>query len=324
LALQVPRSTWHKLTFIDAFLGGGAVSVFAKATGFKQLFVNDCSTRAQMIAQAFLSNDHVTLSRRDLLFLNQPLPDGEARIIEAQYAPSVFSTRHAQRLDQWLYWANQIQDPTRRALYRVWIWHCLNTFLCYPTSRGTSNGPYAQALDGDRSWDTINPKRFQDGTIDRLLKPSLEIMEAKLKTVNQGVFQGSPVTVYQEDALTFLPSVSGDIVYLDPPYAGTQGYDQGFALIDGLLFPKQQPMALTDFSSSVEALHALLESVQHIPTWVLSYGNKTIDLDKLVAVVQQHAKHRQVKGYSKAYSHMRHVAKRLNNQELLVIASGGV
>jgi len=256
-----------------------------------------------------------------LLYLNQPLPRNAPRLIESCYAPAVFSTRHAQRLDQWLYWAQQVQHPTRKALYLIWIWHCINAFLCFPTSRGTSNGPYAGALDGLKSWDSINPKRFKDGTMDRLLTPPLAIQQAKLNTVNQGIFTGSPVEIYQADAVALLPQLWADIVYLDPPYTGTQRYEEGFALVDKLLFSGQQPISITDFSASVDTLHALLDSVQHIPTWVLSYGNKAIDLEGLLAVVQSHAQNRQVFGYSKAYSHMRHVAKRQDNQELLIIAT---
>jgi hypothetical protein len=179
-------------------------------------------------------------------------------------------------------------------LYQVLIWHCINAFLCYPTSRGTSNGPYAEALDGLKQWKSINSKRFQDGSIERLLQPPLAVIERKLALVNQGVFAGSPVEIHQGDAVQVLPTLQGDIVYLDPPYAGTQSYDEGFALVDELLFPNEPRMPVTNFSSDVEALHGLLERVQHIPTWVLSYGNKEIDLNGLVAVVQKHAKHRQV------------------------------
>lgn len=321
ITYHVPKRVWSQRIFIDAFSGGGAMSVFAKAAGFQGLITNDASHRAHLIHQAFLLNPGKLLTRRDLLFLNQPLPEGASRLIETEYVSSVFSHRHAQKLDQWLYWARCLQDPTRQALALILIWHCMNSFLCFPTSRGTSNRPYAEALDGLRSWDSLNSRRYTDGTLDRLLKPTLEVLQAKLKIVNQGIFIGCPVQAYQEDALTFLPKVNGDMVYLDPPYAGTQGYDQGFALVDRLLFPQAPVIQVTDFSSSSEALHALLDSVQHIPTWILSYGNKTIDLEGLVQIVQQHAHNRQVQGYAKVYRHMRHVAKSTSNQEFLVIAT---
>jgi len=296
------------------------MGIWAKSVGFGRLIINDASMRAINIARAFLANQNTQLSRQDLYFLNQPLPPDVPRWIEAQYSPSVFSHRHAQKLDQWLYWASQIQDPVRGALYLMVIWHCINAFRCYPTSRGTSNGPYAEALDGLRRWDSINPKRFRDGSVERLLKPTLDVLERKLNLVNQGVFSGSPVEIHHGDAIEILPKLNGDMVYLDPPYAGTQRYDEGFALVDELLF-SENTFPATDFSSSVDALHALLESVQHIPTWILSYGNQQIDLDGLEAVVQKHAKNRKVKGYSKCYSHMRHLTERRNNQELLIIAS---
>lgn len=36
LLSSIPKELWHKKTFIDAFVGGGSVSLAAKARGFGQ------------------------------------------------------------------------------------------------------------------------------------------------------------------------------------------------------------------------------------------------------------------------------------------------
>ncbi|MFA6415814.1 MAG: DNA adenine methylase [Candidatus Paceibacterota bacterium] len=56
--------------FIDAFLGGGSVSLYAKAKGYK-VIANDIAFRSVIIGRALISNNSVKLETEDLarLFL---------------------------------------------------------------------------------------------------------------------------------------------------------------------------------------------------------------------------------------------------------------
>jgi site-specific DNA-adenine methylase len=322
LAKAVPKRRWPALTFLDAFMGGGSVSMAAKASGFEQVSSNDFSDRSQLIGQGVLVDPTQRFTRSDLLWLLQPVP-GEAGpgLVESHYCPSVFSIRHARLLDQLLYWGAQIQNPVTQAKAYLLIWHAALAFVCFPTSLGASNRPYSEAQDGLRAWETLNPKRYWDGCIERLLQPSLDVLEAKVQLLNQGVFSGAPVTLSQLDALEFVRQTPGDIVYLDPPYIGTLRYEQSYAVLDHILTGKLAATPPSAFSTSLEALHPLLDACQHIPTWVLSFGNKEIDLPELMALVQRHAGSRTVQGYAKHCKHLAHVSKNPNNQELLIIAS---
>ncbi len=317
----VPQADWQKMTLIDLFVGGGAVTQYAKTQGFQSITAVDCSKRSQIIGKALLQNPKRQLLPTHLLYLNQSLPESSyVGLAESTYCPSVFSRRHAQALDRWFYWAHQIKDETLRSLMLLAIWRCIYRFICIPTSVNVSNRPFAEALDGLRSWDTLNPKRFQDGSLESLLKPCFEWLSKEFKAINQGVFEGSPVKLYQADALSMLPQLEGDIMYADPPYSGTASYEKTFEVIDALL--GAPPMtAPSIFSQSVNSLNPLLDQAQHIETWVLSYGNKILDLNELVSLVQRHAGNRQVQGFAKAYPHLAHVAKKQDNQELLIVAS---
>lgn len=322
LAQVLPTSQWPQHTFIDLFMGGGSVSLYAKAQGFQKVIANDISFRSQILADAFLKNQRVTLSREEVLLLTQPLPPGIPGFIETHYTPSVFSTRHAKALDGGFYWARQHPDPTKRALLLTLLWHLANEFVSFPTSLGSSNRPFAEALDGLRAWEELNPKRFTDGSLANLLKPTWSALEAKRRVINGGVFGGSPVEVFQADALTLLPQLQGDILYLDPPYAGTVSYERSHQVLDTLLTGELPPekASVSTFSKSTEILGTLLTSAQHIPIWLLSYGNKELSLKELVALVQTQANGRVVEGFSKHYKHLAHVSKTLTNEELLVIA----
>ena len=321
LAEICPPSAWSNKTFIDLFRGGGAVSLWAKAQGFKTVISNDISVRSQLISDAFLTNHRIQLSTADTLWLTQPLPE-QTGWIETCYSPSVFSTRHARILDQGFFWAEQHGDPVKRALLKILMWHLAHEFVAFPTSLGTSNRPFAEALDGLRDWGSINPKRFTDGSVQRLCRPGWQRLSEKRRVINRGVLGGSPVQAYQQDALTLLPQIQGDILYLDPPYPGTLSYERENSVLDSLLTGDPHPpkVPTSAFSHSTDPLNDLLEQAQHIPIWVLSYGNKTCTLEELIAQVERHANGRMVKGFSRYYRHLTHVSQNKDNQEFLVLA----
>jgi hypothetical protein len=76
------------------------------------------------------------------------------------------------------------------------------------------------------------------------------------------------------------------------------------------------------FTDRVDAISDLLDISRHIPVWVLSYNDKVLGLDALRELVNKVDPHRRVEGFAKPYAHLPHVAKR-ENQELLMIASKG-
>lgn len=324
LAQALPPEHWKQATFIDLFMGGGAVSVWAKAQGFKQVIANDIAWRSQILAQAFLTNHQVQITPEEALCLTQSLPEEQMPgFIETQYCPGVFATRHAKALDQGFYWANRHPDSTKQALLKTIMWHLANEFVAFATSMGTSNRPFAEALDGLRAWDSLNPKRYTDGSLTRLCEPTWARLDEKRKLVNCGVLGGSPVTVHQADALALLPSVTGDILYLDPPYAGTLSYERGNQVLDALLSGQKESGSLIEvspFSKGTDVLSTLLDHAQHIPIWLLSYGNQALSLDELLALVERQSQGRQVLGFAKHYRHLAHVSQNTNNQELLILA----
>src|SRR6266446_2383166 len=85
----VPRRLWSRLSFLDAFLGGGSVSLGAKAQGFK-VIATDIAERSIIVGHAVIDNSRVKLNREDVLRLLAPRSDPPGRI-ESQLVPSVFT-----------------------------------------------------------------------------------------------------------------------------------------------------------------------------------------------------------------------------------------
>ena len=320
LEKAAPRDTWKDLTFLDAFTGGGSVSLYAKAQGFQQILSNDWSYRSQLIIQGLLENHSTTLSKEEMLTLTATL--NQPGFVQTHFTPSVFSSRHAEALDRMLAGAQRFQNPTKQALGKLLVWHLVKDFVCMATSIGTSNRPYAETLDGLRDWQDLNPKRFVDGSLSHLLKPTWHSLEQRRKLMNQGVFCGSPVQGSQLDAIHFVSQAQGDILYADPPYPGCLSYETTNRTLDSILmgrFPEFQ-LTTSPFTKDTDALDLLFEQARNIPIWILSYGNRQLDINELAALVKRHCPNRQIHAEARAYKHLSHVSKAQNNQELLVMA----
>ncbi len=324
LAKELPVEQWVTLTFTDLFLGGGSISLYAKAQGFKGVIANDLSERSAFIAKGLLTNTHIRLSELDLLKIQQLLPEDEAGFVVQTFNPSVFSKRHADVLDRVLFHAKQTPCVTKNALFKLLAWHLVSEFVCFSTSIGTSNRPYAEALDRIRDWQELNPKRFADGSFPRLLKPTGTVIRAKCRALNRGVMGGSPVTAFQKDAFHFLQDkTDGDILFMDPPYPQTAGYESTNKVLDAVLTGHLEMSGggtVSPFSNGTEALEHLFDLAKDYAVWVLSYGNKVVDLASLKEVVMRHAPNRKIIAVAQKYRHLAHVSKDTTNEELLIIA----
>ena len=69
----LPRRHWRELAFLDGFLGGGSVSLYAKAQGFRVVSC-DIAQRAITVGEALIANSRVRLTCEDVLRLVAATP----------------------------------------------------------------------------------------------------------------------------------------------------------------------------------------------------------------------------------------------------------
>jgi adenine-specific DNA methylase len=174
-------------------------------------------------------------------------------------------------------------------------------------------------------WDEMNPNYVRDALSRGINGHPRRIVESLRREVNRGVFSnGKENRACMRDVFEFLPEARADIVYLDPPYAGTQAYETSLKVLDSVLAGEVLRPEKSVFSGSgaLDALERLLDAARHIPVWAISYGNAKTSLDDLVKIVSKFKPNVTAKEIK--YVHCTGLAgdeARERNREIIIVAT---
>ena len=74
------------------------------------------------------------------------------------------------------------------------------------------------------------------------------------------------------DVFEFLKAAEGDILYLDPPYAGTSPYETSLRVLDCILEGRMVKDDASVFSraGAFDALERLFDASRKFPLWIVS------------------------------------------------------
>jgi len=276
--------------FIDAFLGGGSVSLYAKAKGYK-VIANDIAFRSVIIGRALIANNSVKLETEDLarLFIKTK-HDG---FIRKNYCPKVFTSKIADFLDNAFAAVRTVENETKRHL----LLHLLIKFIlsCRQFGKFTHT---RDTLDLEaRKWEwPLRSKSHAPKNLRMIQNPMMTLEKLK-DEINHGVFDNHQDNeIHQKDVFDFLKEVTGDVVYFDPPYPGSSAYEVEYGILDNILAGKKLDNKPSGFSNKIadDFLERMFEAAKHIPQWIISLGQNKEDVgvkpDKLLAMVQKHRK----------------------------------
>lgn len=307
----IPRERWSGLTFLDGFLGGGAVSLFAKAQGLRVISC-DIAERSVVVGEALIANSRVRLVREDVLGLIAP-SDAPAGRIETELVPSVFTRNVARVLDRSLEAAAASECRSKAALLKLLAMRL--AMLAHPMAQ-VRPGTIHRLDTGE--FESITPSCLPNyvGGL-RITRP--DRLWHLAQQINAGVFAGEGL-VHHGSVLDLLPSLIADIAYFDPPYPGTTSYESEYKVIDQILEGEAKPRSPFSAKSGATLLDQLFERARHIPLWVLSLGNATVTVEDLQAAMRRHG--RDVHAIELAYAHKASVARadtKERNREFLVL-----
>jgi len=307
-----PRATWGKLTFVDAFLGGGAASLYAKGQGFGRVVCNDLARRSAIVGQALIANDRTRLLKEDVLRLYREHPDNQHEI-EQRYVPDLFSLEQARFFDNALSVARASAHPEKQALLQLVLMRLMMAIR--PMSQFQPHEG-RKAFGGDL--DGVSPNRVAS-YVEGLRLTGWSSVWENAEAVNDGVLPGKG-EVRQSDAAEFVASVTGDVLYLDSPYEGTLAYEKAYRVLDEIFEQLQRESSRFSRSGAVEALDELIGLAGRFPLVVLSFGNERTTGKQIGELMEKHG--RQAKVLELEYRHMPSLAseeKNARNRELLVL-----
>ncbi|MBU2691247.1 MAG: DNA adenine methylase [Candidatus Eisenbacteria bacterium] len=307
----LPRKLWPGLTFLDGFLGGGSVSLYAKAQGFRVISV-DIAERSIVVGHALIQNSSVRLRREDILRVAADKYEPPAQV-EQNYAPQAFTRAQARLLDRILTMAGEAQDMARQGLLRLLAVRV--ALLAHPMS-SVRTGTIHRLSSGE--YENITPsclKGYVEGLRlnrpDRLWKVAMQI--------NAGVFQGE-AQVLKADIVKLLPTIEADIAYFDPPYPGVTSYEKEYKIIDEILEGTALPVSPFSAKDGASMIDGLFKQAAHIPVWILSLGNAEVTLGELEQKMRGYG--REVRATEIRYMHKPSQSseeKRQQNREFILV-----
>ena len=307
----LPRREWSGRTFFDGFLGGGSVSLYAKAMGFR-VVATDIAERALAVGRALIENSRVKLTREDVLRLLKP-GDGCPGRIEQELVPAVFTQNMGRFLDQALAGADATTDPAKAALIRMLAIRL--AMLEHPMSQ-VRKGTIHRVATGEYENITASCVHHY---IQGLRLTRFEKVWQLAQEINAGVFQGDG-QVFKQSVFDVLPQVEADVAYFDPPYPGVMSYEKEYKVIDRILEGVQRETSPFTAKGGAAMIDGLLERAGHIPIWLLSLGNEVVAIGELEEKMKR--LNRETRATEIAYQHLPAVAtteKKERNREYLVV-----
>ncbi len=307
----LPRRTWPNLTFLDGFLGGGSVSLYAKAQGFRVLST-DIAERAIVVGQALIENSRVRFTREDTLRIAARNTDPPGQI-EQKYVPAVFTRTQARLLDRVLTIAEEARDTAKSALLRLLA---IRVALLAHSMSSVRPGTIHRVTTGE--FEAITPSCVHD-YIDGLRLGRADRLWRLAQQINGGVFQGE-ARVLKVDIVETLPTIKADVAYFDPPYPGVASYEKEYKIIDEILEGSSLPVSPFSVKGGATMLDLLFERSMHIPVWVLSLGNAEVTIEELEQQMRRHG--REVQATAVRYMHKASQAsdeKRQQNREFILV-----
>ncbi len=291
-------------TVLDAFSGSQSIAYMFKQLG-KKVITNDFLSFNNSIGKALIENSDNKLDPSDLeiLFSNNDNPS-KFNLIEDLYSDLFFLAEEAAFADSFRSNVHKLSNQYKQALAL--------SIMCRSMTRKVTMGHFAHTQALVYASDPIRIKRNRS-----LIRPLKDIFLDLLPEYNAAIFDNSKDNIsYNKNILDLLPILKNvDLVYFDPPYCNSHADYQSFyhlletyveywkdkQFVNGT--KRYEPKRYSGFDKNSEAisnLQLMFERATHIPTWLVSYNDRSYpDIETMVNLIKPY---RNVKVERKTYS----------------------
>lgn len=275
---------------LDAFGGSQSIAYLCKQLG-KETYTNDFLSFNNQIGKALVENPGYVLTKEDveILFSVNQNPS-EFGLIERLYSDLFFTRDEAAFLDAFRSNVDRLDNHYKQALAFAVMCRCM--------TRKVTMGHFAHTQALVYAADPARIKRNRS-----LIRPLKDLFLDILPEYNAAIFNNQKDNrSFQENILDLLPKLDGiDLVYFDPPYCNSHAdYQSFYHLLETFVeywkdkkfvngTKRYEPKRYSGFdknSEAIENLKLMFQRSQHIPTWLVSYNDRSYpDIDTMVNMI---------------------------------------
>lgn len=291
-------------TILDAFSGSQSIAYMFKQLG-KKVITNDFLSFNNYIGKALIENSSNKLESSDIDILFSANSDPcQFNLMEKLYTNLFFLEEDSIFADSFRSNVHKLTNQYKQALAL--------SIMCRSMTRKVTMGHFAHTQALVYAADPLRVKRNRS-----LIRPLKNIFLDLLPEYNAAVFDNLQENVsYNENILDLLPLLKNvDLVYFDPPYCNSHAdYQSFYHLLETYVeywkdkhfinkVKRYEPKRYSGFDKKKDAisnLRLMFERSIHIPTWLVSYNDRSYpDIKTLVSLIEPY---RNVKVERKKYS----------------------
>lgn len=302
-------------TLFDAFSGGCSVAYEAKCRGL-EVYTNDILKINYHISNALIKNNEVVLDKNDIDFIF----DGNvfSGFMTDNYANQFFFENECQELDLYRKNIDKLDSEEKKSLAFALMRRAMIRKM--PYSRFNIKwDKIVQLRDEKYSYEKYQRKRAYHN------KTFKQHFLENLNDYNKAVFNnGKRNKAYNDDIFDLLEKMTADIIYLDPPYAGTMNnYFSFYGLIDNYIEGKVNTPFENNFTDTKTVsilLDNLFSKLNNFKYWFLSYNSKSCPTkDELICLIEKYTKKIQIIEKKHVYKITGKENKQRNTEYLFIV-----
>lgn len=257
-------------TIFDAFSGGGSLSYEAKMRGL-EVYTNDILKINYHLSKALIENKSVVLTPNDikLIFEGEPFEG----FMYNNYSEVHFFPQECKELDLYRQNIEKLDCEYKKSLAFSLMRRAMIRKM--PYSRFTIKwDKVVQLRDEEYSYQKYKRKRayHNQSFKHHFLKNVDEYNSAIADNHKNNI-------AYNDDVFNLLDKIKADIIYLDPPYAGTMNnYFDFYGIIDNYITSqKTEPFKnnFIDKKTVVDLFDKLFSKLSNFKYWFLSYNTNS-------------------------------------------------